>query len=119
MAIRKCVTVGGSLLAVASGFAVAAPATVRNEAVLRAGPGASFSVIGHVPAGTKMEMGDCTAGWCQVDFNGIVGFVGAADLGTTGRFQISPRSRAENVQTRRTRASRKSAPASSSTDPPR
>ena len=28
-----------------------------------------------------METTDCIGGWCQVEFNGIAGFVGATDLG--------------------------------------
>jgi uncharacterized protein YraI len=86
----KCITLSAGLLAVAIGAAAAEPVTVRNDAVLRAGPDASFSVIGHLPIGTKMEMTNCTAGWCQVDFNGIAGFVGATDLGNAGAVRRSP-----------------------------
>jgi hypothetical protein len=56
-------------------------ATVRSDVVLRAGPGADFSAIGHVPRGTELETTDCIGGWYQVEFNGIAGFVGAADPG--------------------------------------
>jgi Bacterial SH3 domain len=111
----KCITLSAGLLAVAIGVAAAEPVTVRNDAVLRAGPDASFSVIGHLPIGTKMEMTNCTAGWCQVDFNGIAGFVGATDLGNAGAVRRSPRSTVENVQRIRTRVNHRSAAASSST----
>jgi hypothetical protein len=56
-------------------------ATVRSDVVLRAGPGADFRAIGHVPRGTELETTDCIGGWYQVEFNGIAGFVGAADPG--------------------------------------
>jgi Bacterial SH3 domain len=56
-------------------------ATVRSDVVLRAGPGAEFRAIGHVPRGTELETTDCIGGWYQVEFNGIAGFVGAADPG--------------------------------------
>jgi hypothetical protein len=59
--------------------------TVRSDVVLRAGPGADFSAIGHVPDGAELEMTDCIGGWCQVEFNAIAGFVGAADLGNAIR----------------------------------
>ncbi len=118
MTMRKCITLSAGLLAVATGVAAAEPVTARNGAVLRAGPDASFSVIGHLPTGTKMEMTDCTAGWCQVEYNGIAGFVGATDLGNAGGLRRSPRSTVENVQRSRTRVSHRSAPASSSTSSP-
>jgi hypothetical protein len=70
--------------------------TVRSEVVLRAGPGADFSAIGHVPGGTELEMTDCIGGWCQVEFNGIAGFVGAADLGNVTAIRRSSARRAEN-----------------------
>ena len=71
-------------------------ATVRSDVVLRAGPGADFSAIGHVPGGTKLETTDCMGGWCQVEFNGISGFVGAADLGNDAAIRSSSARRAEN-----------------------
>jgi hypothetical protein len=56
-------------------------ATVRSDVVLRAGPGADFRAMGYVPRGTELETTDCIGGWYQVEFNGITGFVGAADPG--------------------------------------
>jgi uncharacterized protein YraI len=114
MSMRKCITLSAGLLAVATGVAATEPVTVRNDAVLRAGPDASFSVIGHLATGTKLEMTDCTAGWCHVDFNGIAGFVSATDLGNAGGVRRSSRSTVENIQRIRTRASHRSAPASTS-----
>ncbi len=113
MAIRKSVMLSGCLLAIATGFAAAAPVTVRNDVVLHAGPGPNFGVIGHVPGGTRLETADCTGGWCQVEFNGIVGFVGAADVGAAAGVRSSPPARAENGQGSRTRITRRPAPASS------
>jgi uncharacterized protein YraI len=70
--------------------------TVRNDVVLRAGPGAEFSAIGHVPGGAELETTDCMGGWCQVEFNGIAGFAGAADLGNDAAIRSSSARRAEN-----------------------
>jgi len=70
--------------------------TVRSDVVLRAGPGADFSAIGHVPGGTELETTDCMGGWCRVEFNGIAGFVGAGDLVTDAAIRSSSARRAEN-----------------------
>jgi uncharacterized protein YraI len=85
MPVRTCIMLGAGLFVIAIGIADAAPVTTRNQSDLRAGPGSTFSVIGHIPAGTLLEATNCAGGWCQVGFNGIVGFVGAADLGTARR----------------------------------
>jgi hypothetical protein len=71
-------------------------ATVRSDVVLRAGPGADFGAIGHVPGGTELETTNCVGGWCQVEFNGIAGFVGAADLENDAAIPRSSLRRAEN-----------------------
>jgi hypothetical protein len=71
-------------------------ATVRSDVVLRAGPGADFSAIGHVPRGTELETTDCIGGWYQVEFNGIAGFVGAADPGNDTAIRRSSGRRAED-----------------------
>jgi hypothetical protein len=65
--------------------------TVRSEVVLRAGPGAGFSAIGHVPGGTELETTDCIGGWCRAEFNGIAGFVSAADRIAENRKLTSPK----------------------------
>jgi hypothetical protein len=70
--------------------------TVRSAVVLRAGPGRNFSAIGHVLGGTELETTDCKDGWCQVEFNGIAGFVGAVDLGNDTAIRRSSARRAKN-----------------------
>jgi uncharacterized protein YraI len=71
--------------------------TVRSDVVLRAGPGADFRAIGHVPGGTELKTTDCMGGWCRVEFNGIAGFVGA-DLGNDAAI---PSSSARRVESRK------------------
>ncbi len=110
MPMHTCTLLGAGLFVVATGFANAATVTTANQSVLRAGPGSTFSVIGHMPAGTKVEVTNCTGGWCQVEFNGIAGFVDAPDLGTAGRIGNSPRSRAENVDGSHNHLSHRSTP---------
>jgi hypothetical protein len=65
--------------------------TVRSDVVLRAGPGADFSAIGHVPGGTELETTDCIGGWCRAEFKGISGFVSAADRIAENRKLTSPK----------------------------
>lgn len=115
MAMWKSITLSAGLLAVATGFAAAAPVTVRSDVALHAGPGPNFGVIGHIPGGTRLEATDCTGGWCQVEFNGIAGFVAAADLGTGAAVGSSSAASAESGQRGRTRLTRKPAPAGSAT----
>ena len=57
--------------------------TVRSDVVLHAGPGADFSVIGHIRGGTELQTTDCMGGWCRVEFNGIAGFVALPISGMT------------------------------------
>jgi uncharacterized protein YraI len=97
MPVRTRIMLGAGLFVVVTGVANAGTVTTRNQSVLRAGPGSTFSVIGHIPAGTRLETTDCAGGWCQVGFNGIVGFVSAPDLGTARRIENAPRSTAENA----------------------
>jgi uncharacterized protein YraI len=113
MAMRKSITLSASLLAVATGFAAAAPVTARSDVALHAGPGPNFGVIGHVPGGTRLETTDCTGGWCQVEFNGIAGFVGVGDLRTGAAVGSSPAASAENGQRGRARLTRRPTPAGS------
>jgi hypothetical protein len=108
MPMRTSTMLGTGLFVVAAGFANAATVTMGNQTVLRAGPGSTFSEIAHMPAGTKVEVTDCTGGWCQVEFNGITGFVGIPDRGTTRRIENSPRSAARNAH--RSRVSRRTTP---------
>jgi hypothetical protein len=76
-------------------------ATVRSNVVLRAGPGADFSAIGHVPRGTELETTDCIGGWYRVEFNGIAGFVGAADPGNDTPSDARPREELKTVSSLR------------------
>jgi hypothetical protein len=115
MPLWKSITLSTSLLAVATGFAAAASVTVRSDVVLRAGPGAEFSAIDHVPGGTVLEATDCMGGWCQVEFNAIAGFVGVADFENDAAIRSSSARRAGNRQRRRARLARRPAPVGSAT----
>ena len=70
-----------SFLALSTGWAAAAPAVVLDYLNLRAGPGYDNYIIEVIPAGWIISAGGCADGWCQVNVNGIVGFVDSDYLG--------------------------------------
>ena len=70
-----------SFLALSTGWAAAAPAVVLDYLNLRAGPGYDNYIIEVIPAGWIINAGGCADGWCQVNVNGIVGFVDSNYLG--------------------------------------
>jgi uncharacterized protein YraI len=109
MPLRICLLVAGLAVA-ATGAANADMVTTRGESVLRGSPDPASRVIGHIPAGSRLDVAGCAGGWCQVPFNGTVGFVAAPDLRTAARTGASPRATAENVHGSRSRVSRRSTP---------
>jgi hypothetical protein len=70
-----------SFLALSTGWAVAAPAVVLDYLNLRAGPGYDNYIIEVIPAGWIINAGGCADGWCQVNVNGILGYVDSDYLG--------------------------------------
>jgi len=77
----KSAALGASLVVLSAGWALAAPAIVLDYLNLRAGPGYNYAVIEIIPAGWMVEAGGCADGWCQVNDNGIAGYVDANYLG--------------------------------------
>jgi uncharacterized protein YraI len=77
----KCSIMSVSFLALSTGWAVAAPAVVLDYLNLRAGPGYDNYIIEVIPAGWIVGAGGCADGWCQVNVNGILGYVDANYLG--------------------------------------
>ena len=57
--------------------AIAAPGVTTTSVNFRSGPGANFSSIRTLPAGTAVDIGDCEASgsWCAVTVKGQRGFV--------------------------------------------
>jgi uncharacterized protein YraI len=77
----KCSILGVSFLALSTGWAAAAPAVVLDYLNLRAGPGYDNYIIAVIPAGWIVGAGGCADGWCEVNVNGILGFVDSNYLG--------------------------------------
>ena len=77
----KCSMLSASIVALSTGWAAAAPAVVLDYLNLRVGPGYEYGIIEVIPAGWTINAGACVDGWCQVNVNGIAGYVDANYLG--------------------------------------
>jgi uncharacterized protein YraI len=56
--------------------ATAAPGYATSDLNLRAGPGPQYTRIATIPAGTIVEIDDCTS-WCTAKYQGYFGWVSA------------------------------------------
>lgn len=65
----------------------AASATVTANVNIRAGAGTNFPVIGKLTKGSRIEIGNCRSGWCELQ--GRRGFV-TQSLLRTGNAQPQP-----------------------------
>jgi uncharacterized protein YraI len=66
------------------GCALAKPATVSADVNLRKAAGTDSEVLTLIPKGSKVEVGKCTNGWCQVTWNSQDGYAIARNLGLGG-----------------------------------
>jgi len=62
----------------------APPAVVNTTVNLRQGPGTSYTVINKIPAGSPVDVGNCSGQWCQVTWQGQNGYVIATSLAQGG-----------------------------------
>jgi SH3-like domain-containing protein len=76
----KCSLLSASFVALSTGWAAAAPAVVLDYLNLRYAPGYDQYIIEVIPPGWIVNTGACAHGWCQVNVNGVLGFV--ATMGT-------------------------------------
>jgi uncharacterized protein YraI len=70
------------LLLLSSVAAAAAPATTRSNVNLRAAPSIDSAVVVKIPAGARIEVGQC-AEWCDVTWQDKKGFAIATALDRT------------------------------------
>jgi uncharacterized protein YraI len=86
MKFRNTLIVAAAASAVALSGAVAAglAATAVTPLNIRSGPGPQFPVIGYIPQNTPAVLVGCmqSSFWCQVDYNGTVGWSDAEYLTT-------------------------------------
>jgi uncharacterized protein YraI len=72
-------------LLLAGGAASARPGVAATTVNLRAEPGTTSAVMTKIPAGGRIEVGDCKDDWCAVTYKGQSGYAIATALDTTNR----------------------------------
>jgi len=77
----KCSVLSAGIMALSTGWAAAAPAVVLDFLNLRVGLGYGYGIIEVIPSGWIVDAGACAEGWCQVNVDGIAGYVDANYLG--------------------------------------
>lgn len=70
------------------GAAFAKPGVATTTVNLRAEANTSSGVLAKIPAGARLDVGDCTEGWCAVSFAGKSGFAIATALDLSGRPRV-------------------------------
>jgi hypothetical protein len=73
-----------------AGAAAAKPGTAATTVNLRAEASTSSAILAKIPAGSRIDVGDCGGEWCAVTFQGKSGFAIATALDTTGRVVRRP-----------------------------
>ena len=76
----KCLLLSAGIVALSTGWAAAAPAVARDFLSLRSGPGFKFRVVEVIPPSSLLDARNCSVGWCQVNINGVVGYVDSGHL---------------------------------------
>jgi uncharacterized protein YraI len=76
----KRLLLSGGIVALSTGWAAAAPAVVLDFLYLRSGPGFNFRAVDVIPPGGLLNARNCSVGWCQVNINGVIGYVDARYL---------------------------------------
>jgi hypothetical protein len=84
MSITRVAASAAILTILSIGCALAKPATVSADVNLRKAAGTDSEVLTLIPKGSKVEVGKCTNGWCQVTWNGQDGYAIARNLGLGG-----------------------------------
>ena len=80
-------TVAALLAGAVSAFA--APASVSANVNVRSGPSAQHPVVGSLFANNAIDVGQCSAGWCQVSAVNVSGWV-SSDFVVIGRQAQAP-----------------------------
>jgi len=81
----KTLLCAGAFALLLTASAAAKPATAITTVNLRAEANTTSAILSKIPGGARLEIGDCTEGWCAVTFQGMSGFAIATALDTTGR----------------------------------
>jgi len=81
MSALRCSLLSAGFVALSTTWAAAAPAVVLDYLNLRYAPGYDQYIIEVIPPGWIVNTGSCVDGWCQVNVNGVLGFVDSEYLG--------------------------------------
>ena len=84
MTLKTILFGAASALVLSAGAANAVPATAETALNVRSGPGTQYQVVGAIPAGATVDVGDCTGSWCRVSFSGGTGFANRSYLAMGG-----------------------------------
>jgi uncharacterized protein YraI len=68
-----------------AGGALAKPAYVASTVNLRESPGTTSEIVGKIPGGSLLDVGECTEGWCAVTWQSKVGYAIETALDMSGR----------------------------------
>lgn len=66
MKFPKTLMLAAGVLLASTLAAAAFPAVVTTDLNIRSGPGTRYAVIGSLQAGTTVNVGACSSGWCRV-----------------------------------------------------
>ncbi|MBM3530978.1 MAG: hypothetical protein FJX62_23110 [Alphaproteobacteria bacterium] len=78
-------TICAAALAFFSTAAAAAPAYVKSTVNLRSGAGTTNEILTKIPAGSLVDAGTCSDGWCEIDWQGKKGYAIQTAIDTSGR----------------------------------
>jgi uncharacterized protein YraI len=88
--MRALVSIAAGLTLVAgAGPALAKPAYVPSTVNLRAGPGTDKEILGKIPSGSLIDVGECAGGWCAVTWQDKNGHAIETAIDFSGR--VPPR----------------------------
>jgi len=73
--------------------ALAKPAYVPSTVNLRAGAGTDKEILGKIPSGSLIDVGDCSNGWCAVTWQDKSGFAIETAIDKSGRVPPRPAAR--------------------------
>ena len=84
MTLSRLAICAASLVLATTGSAGAEPAYVASTVNLRAGAGTNTEIVGKIPAGTRIDVSNCSD-WCEVEWQGKKGFAIATAFDRSGR----------------------------------
>ena len=81
MNLSTTLLASAAALFITAGTASAATVVATADLHMRSGPGTEYPVIAVIPQGVAVHSGNCSAGWCRVDYLGRWGWASRAYLG--------------------------------------